>query len=154
MKKLGILFLLFFALNSFAQTENNPAVFSTSVEKISEDTYDLIFTVKILDQWHLYSQYNPEDASLPLEISAAKNATGFELVGKAVESKTYKEYSDVWEKEEIFFKEKAIITQRIQLTNTDITSITLTFFAQVCKEVCIQIEEDFTFSFRWKSDCY
>ncbi|MGB1391536.1 MAG: protein-disulfide reductase DsbD family protein [Flavobacteriaceae bacterium] len=146
MKKLGILFLLFFALKGFAQTENNPAVFSTSVEKVSEDTYDLIFTVKILDQWHLYSQYNPEDASLPMEISAAKNATGFQLVGKAVESKTYKEYSDVWEKEEIFFKEKAIITQRIQLTNTDITSITLTFFAQVCKEVCIQIEEDFSFS--------
>ena len=151
MKKLGILFLLFFTLNSFAQTESNPAVFSTSVEKISEDTYDLIFTVKILDQWHLYSQYNPEDASLPLEISDAKNATGFELVGKAVESKTYNEYSNVWEKEEIFFKEKAIITQRIQLNNTDITSITLTFFAQVCKEVCIQIEEDFTFSLDGKA---
>jgi thiol:disulfide interchange protein DsbD len=151
MKKLGILFLLFFTLNSFAQTESNPAVFSTSVEKISEDTYDLIFTVKILDQWHLYSQYNPEDASLPLEISAAKNETGFELVGKAVESKTYNEYSNVWEKEEIFFKEKAIITQRIQLNNTDITSITLTFFAQVCKEVCIQIEEDFTFSLDGKA---
>ena len=124
MKKLGILFLLFFALNSFAQTENNPAVFSTSVEKVSDETYDLIFTVKIQDQWHLYSQYNPEDASLPMEISAAKNATGFQLVGKALESKTYKEYSDVWEKEEIFFKEKAIITQRIQLTNSDITNIT------------------------------
>lgn len=151
MKKLGILFLLFFALNGFAQTENNPAVFSTSVEKVSEDTYDLIFIVKILDQWHLYSQYNPEDASLPMEISAAKNAKGFQLVGKAEESKTYKEYSDVWEKEEIFFKEKAIITQRIQLTNTDITSITLTFFAQVCKEVCIQIEEDFTFSLDGKT---
>jgi thiol:disulfide interchange protein DsbD len=151
MKKLGVLFLLFFTLNSFAQTESNPAVFSTSVEKISEDTYDLIFTVKILDQWHLYSQYNPEDASLPLEISAAKNETGFELVGKAVESKTYNEYSNVWEKEEIFFKEKAIITQRIQLNNTYITSITLTFFAQVCKEVCIQIEEDFTFSLDGKA---
>ena len=146
MKKLGILLVLFFTLNSIAQTENNPAVFSTSVEKVSEATYDLVFTVKILDQWHLYSQYNPEDASLPMEILAAKNTSGFQLIGKAVESKTYKEYSDVWEKEEIFFKEKAIITQRIQLTNTDITSITLTFFAQVCKEVCIQIEEDFSFS--------
>ncbi len=151
MKKLGILFLLFFALNSFAQTENNPTVFSTSVEKVSEETYDLIFTIKILNQWHLYSQYNPEDASLPMEISAAKNATEFQLLGKAAESKTYKEYSDVWEKEEIFFKDKAIITQRIQLTNSDITNITLTFFAQVCKEVCIQIEEDFTFSLDGKA---
>ena len=115
MKKLGILFVLFFALNSFAQTENNPAVFSTSVEKVSEDTYDLIFTVTILNQWHLYSQYNPEDASLPMEISAAKNATGFQLVGKATESKTYKEYSDVWEKEEIFFKEKPLLPNEYNL---------------------------------------
>ena len=146
MKKLGTLLLLFFALNSLAQIENNPAIISTSVEKISDTDYNLIFTVNILDEWHLYSQYNPEDASLPLEISAAKNATGFQLIGKAVESKTYKEYSDVWEKEEIFFKEKAIITQRIELTNTTITSVKLNFFAQVCKEVCIQIEEDFSFS--------
>ena len=151
MKKLGILFLLFFTLNSFAQTENNPAVFSTSVEKVSEETYDLIFTVKIQDQWHMYSQYNPENASLPMEILAAKNTTGFQLIGKAVESKTYKEYSDVWEKEEIYFKERAIITQRIQLTNTDISNVTLNFFAQVCKEVCIQIEEDFTFSLDGKA---
>ena len=151
MKKLGILLVLFFTLNSIAQTENNPAVFSTSVEKVSEATYDLVFSVKIQDQWHLYSQYNPEDASLPMEILAAKNTSGFQLIGKAVESKTYKEYSDVWEKEEIFFKEKAIITQRIQLTNTDITNVTLTFFAQVCKEVCIQIEKDFTFSLDGKA---
>ena len=99
----------------------------------------------------MYSQYNPEDASLPMEILAAKTTTGFQLIGKAAESKTYKEYSDVWEKEEIFFKEKAIITQRIQLANTDITNVTLNFFAQVCKEVCIQIEEDFTFSLDGKA---
>ena len=146
MKKLGMLLLLFFALNSLAQTENNPAIVSTSVEKISDTDYNLIFTVNILDEWHLYSQYNPEDASLPMEILAAKGATDFQLIGKATESKTYKEYSDTWEKEEIFFKEKAIITQRIQLTNTNITSVKLNFFAQVCKEVCIQIEEDYTFS--------
>ena len=73
MKKLGTLLLLFFALNSLAQTKNNPAIVSTSVEKISDTDYNLIFTVNILDEWHLYSQYNPEDASLPMEILAAKN---------------------------------------------------------------------------------
>ncbi|MBT6377620.1 MAG: hypothetical protein HOJ72_05150, partial [Flavobacterium sp.] len=85
MKKLGTLLLLFFALNSLAQIENNPAIISTSVEKISDTDYNLIFTVNILDEWHLYSQYNPEDASLPMEILAAKGATGFQLIGKATE---------------------------------------------------------------------
>ena len=56
--------LLVCITNGNAQTEDNPVVWETSVEKISETTYDLIFMAKILDQWHLYSQYNPEDASL------------------------------------------------------------------------------------------
>jgi len=146
MKKLGTLLLLFFALVAHAQTENNPAIISTTVEKISDTEYNLIFTAKILDQWHMYSQYNPDNASLPMEILASKDTKGFELIGKAKESKTYKEYSDTWKKKEIFFKEKALITQRIKLTNKDITSVKLNFFAQVCKEVCIQIEEDFSFS--------
>tara|TARA_R110000787_G_scaffold196454_1_gene307793 strand:- start:14320 stop:16293 length:1974 start_codon:yes stop_codon:yes gene_type:complete len=151
MKKFFTLFILFLSLSLSSQTERNPAVFETSIEKISETEYDLIFKISILDQWHLYSQYNPEDASLPLHISIAKNATGFELIGKATESKTYKEYSDVWEKEEIFFKEKGTVTQRIKLTNNDISTVKVTFFAQVCKEVCIQIEDDYTFALDGKT---
>ena len=83
MKKLGTLLLLFFALVAHAQTENNPAIISTTVEKISDTEYNLIFTAKILDQWHMYSQYNPDNASLPIEILASKDTKGFELVGKA-----------------------------------------------------------------------
>ncbi len=146
MKKLYMLLTLFFVLFTTAQTKKNPVIFETSVEKISNTEYDLIFTAKILDKWHLYSQYNPDGASLPMEILAAKGTVGFELIGKAKESETFKEYSDTWEKEEVFFKNKAIITQRIKLTNKDISSIKLNFFAQVCDEVCIQIEEDFIFS--------
>jgi thiol:disulfide interchange protein DsbD len=147
MKKLGILLVLLFTIGAMhAQTENEPVAWETSVVKVSDTEYDLVFNATILDKWHLYSQYNPEDASLPLEISAIDNNAGFKLVGKATESKTYKEFSDVWEKEEIFFKNKATLTQRIQLTNKDITRIQLNLSAQVCKEVCIPISEDFSFS--------
>ncbi len=138
--------LILVALFAHAQTEKNPVVWSTSVEKISETEYDLIFNAKILDQWHLYSQYNPEDASLPLEITIPESETGFILKGKAKESKTDTAYTEVWKKEEIFFKEKATITQRIELTNKEITRVKLNLFAQVCKEACIQIDEDFSFS--------
>jgi thiol:disulfide interchange protein DsbD len=152
MKKLLILFILFFTIYSHAQTESNPVVWKTSVEKVSDTEYDLIFKATILDKWHLYSQYNPEDASLPLEISPIDDNPGFILVGKAKESQTYKEYSDVWEKEEIFFKEKATIIQRIKLTNKDIATIKLNLFAQVCKEVCIPINQDFSFTLQNKKD--
>ena len=146
MKKFFTLILIVFAFVVNAQTEQDPVKWETSVEKISDTEYKLIFTATILDKWHLYSQYNPEDASLPLEISAADENPAYELIGKAEESETFKEYSDVWEKEEIFFKEKARIVQRIKLTNKDLTTIKLNLFAQVCKEVCINLDEDFTFS--------
>lgn len=146
MKKFLTFIFLFVTLITNAQTEQDPVKWETSVEKISDTEYNLIFKATILDKWHLYSQYNPEDASLPLEITAVDEKPPFELIGKAEESETFKEYSDVWEKEEIFFKDKATIVQKIKLTNKDITTIKLNLFAQVCKEVCINIDEDFTFS--------
>jgi len=130
----------------FSQSAEKPIAWQTAVEKISDTQYDLIITGTILNEWHLYSQYNPEDASLPLEISLGENETNFKLLGKAKESDTHKEYSDVWEKEEIYFKDKAIITQRIELSNKKITTVKLNLFAQVCKQVCITIDESFTFS--------
>ena len=146
MKKFIVLITVFCTFCLQAQTEDNPIKWlPTSVEKISDTEYNLIISAKILDKWHLYSQYNPEDASLPLFIFADENAT-FKLIGKAKESETYKEYSETWEKEEIFFKDKAVITQRIQLTNKEITTIKLNVTGQVCKEACIQVDEVFTFS--------
>jgi thiol:disulfide interchange protein DsbD len=129
-----------------AQTENEPIKIETSIHKISETEYDVIFNAKLYKGWYLYSQYNPENASLPLEITIPENETGFKLVGKADEKDTFKKYSDIWELEEVVFKDKAIITQRIQLTNKKITQIKLNFFGQVCETACINIDENFTLS--------
>ena len=145
MKKFISILLLLFAINFQAQNEDEPILWNTSVEKISDTEYNLIISAKILDQWHLYSQYNPEDASLPLVIYADDTAS-FKLVGKAKESETHKEYSETWEKEEVFFKDKAIITQRIELIGAEASTVKLNITGQVCKEVCLQVNETFTFS--------
>ena len=146
MKKLFTLLLFFIGFSTFAQTEMNPVEITTSVKKISETEYDLIFHAQILDQWHLYSQYNPEGASQPISITIPEGESGFILMGKAKESETHKEYTETWEKDEIFFKNKATLTQRIQLTNKDITKVKLNFYGQVCKGACIPIEDDYVFS--------
>ena len=145
MKKFLLLFLLLFSISINSQTADNPIVWESSIHKISETEYDVVFTAKLLQEWHLYSQYNPENASQPLEITVPEGKTGYKLIGKAQESKTDKEYSETWEKEEIFFKDSAIITQRIAIVDATITSITLEVYAQVCKQACIQIEESFSF---------
>ena len=138
--------LLFISVFSFSQTAENPISIDATVQKISETEYNVIFNAKIYEGWYLYSQYNPEDASLPLVISIPKGESGYKLIGKADEKDTFKKYSDVWEKDEIVFKEKAKITQRIELTNKEITQIKLNFFGQVCETACINIDENFTLS--------
>ena len=150
MKKLVLIFILFFSVFTQAQTEDNPIVWESSIHKISDTEYNVILKAKLLQEWHLYSQYNPEDASQALEILIPEGKMGYKLVGKALESKTDKEYSEVWEKEEIFFKDKATITQKIEILDTTLSSITLEIYGQVCKQACIQIEESFSFSLNGK----
>lgn len=150
MKKFIIIFFLLTAFFAKGQSSENPILLSTEVKKISEMEFDIVFKAQLFKGWYLYSQYNPENASLPLEITMQEGETGYILVGKAKEESPFKKYSDVWEKEEIIFKEKAIIIQRIQLTNKEISQIKLNFFGQVCQTACINIDENFTISLQGK----
>ncbi|MGB1042709.1 MAG: cytochrome c biogenesis protein CcdA [Tenacibaculum sp.] len=146
MKKFLTLFLLFIGLAVYSQSDDNPIVVTPTVEKISDTEYDLIFNVEIAEDWHLYSQYNPEDASLPMTISPAEGQTGYTLNGKAKESETETEFSEIWGKDEIFFVDEGKLVQRITVSDASLTQITLNLDAQVCKEYCLPFDEDFTFS--------
>ena len=146
MKKLFTLILLFAGLMSFAQTDDNPLLVTPTVEKVSDTEYNLIFDIVIADDWHLYSQYNPDGASLPMVITPAEGQTGYLLNGKAEESETETEFSEIWGMDEIFFVEEAKLIQRITVEDTSLTQVTLNLEAQVCKEFCLPFDEDFTFS--------
>jgi len=146
MKKFITLIIFLCSLFLTAQTADNPIKIETSVKKISETDYDIIFNATLYKGWYLYSQYNPEEASIPLKIYIPEGETGYKLIGKADEKDTFKKYSDVWELEEIVFKDKAIITQRIQLTDKTITQVKLGFYGQVCETACINFDENFTLS--------
>ncbi|MCG8182960.1 protein-disulfide reductase DsbD family protein [Tenacibaculum piscium] len=146
MKKLCTLFLLFLGLTVFSQSDDNPIVITPTVEKVSETEYDLIFDIEIAEDWHLYSQYNPEDASLPMTISPAEGQSGYVVKGKAIEGETETEFSEIWGKEEIFFVDQGKLVQRINVSDSTLTQVTLNLDAQVCKEYCLPFDEDFTFS--------
>jgi thiol:disulfide interchange protein DsbD len=120
-----------------AQTDADPALWSHEVKKLSDTEYELVFKGKIMDGWHVYSQYTAEGGSLPSEFTFEKAGEDYELIGKTTESETIKEHSDIFEVEETFFKEEAIFTQKIKLLNPDVRQITVNLFYQICKEVCI-----------------
>ncbi len=147
MKRVFTLLLLIIGFSFAAHAQDDaPVDVETSVKKISDTEYDLIFNVYIDDDWHLYSQYNPKDASLPMSIKPSEGESGFTVEGKAQESETVTEFSEIWGVDEIFFIEEATLVQRIVVTDPDLRQVSLNIEAQVCKEFCLPYDDDFTFS--------
>ncbi len=146
---LSLLAILWVSL-SFAQTETplklvEPLKWTSNIEKVSDTEYNLVFKASIENKWHLYSQYNPDGASLPIEIYSDQADSLFVFKGKALESPTEKAYNKTFGKEEIFFSHNAMLKQPIELLNPDVKNIEVTVYGQACKEVCIQIQETFNF---------
>lgn len=127
--------LLSFSL--WGQVEQEPVVWSHAIEKVSDSVIELQFEGQIEEGWHVYSQFTDPGGSLPSEFTFNGAGEEFVLLGKTEESTTLKEYSDIFEVEETFFKKKAVFTQRIKLLNPSIRQIDVELFYQVCKEVCI-----------------
>lgn len=140
---LSLYFILFSSTMLLAQSEANPVVWSHTVEKIGTSEYELTFTGAIYEGWHIYSQFTDEGGSQPSEFNFIGLGTEYELIGEATESKTITEFSDIFEVNETFFKDKAIFTQRIKLIDSSVSQVTVSLFYQVCKEVCIGKDEVF-----------
>lgn len=138
--------LILIAFSSFAQDDENPVLWSQELNKISETEYELAIKGKIYEGWHVYSQHTAEGGSLPSEFTYLKAGEDFELIGNTKESETITEYSEIFEVDETFFKKEAIFTQRIKLLKADVRQIDVNLWYQVCKEVCIPVEIDFSFS--------
>ena len=138
--------LIFINFSTSAQTDADPALWSHGVKKISDTEYELTFTGKIMEGWHVYSQYTAEGGSLPSEFTFEKEGEDYELIGKTLESETRKEYSEIFEVEETFFKKEAIFTQRIKLLKPEVRQISVNLFYQICKEVCIPKDAFFEIS--------
>ncbi len=147
LRNLGVtaVFILFF-LGIYGQSDDEPVLWSQEFVKISDSEYDLLFKAQIFDGWHLYSQHNPEGGALPCVFTFAKAGTGYKLVGYVKESMTYTEFSDIFEVDEIFFKNTATFTQRIQLLDKSMRQIDVNVSYQVCKEVCIGGDHDLSFA--------
>ncbi len=137
--------LLFSSLIIFAQNDDEPVKWSREWRKISDLEYELIMKADIFDGWHVYSQYTAEGGSFPSEFTYLKEGVDFELIGKTEESETYTAYSDIFEINETFFKDKAVFTQRLKLLNPSVRQIDVNLIYQVCKEVCIPVDMNFTF---------
>lgn len=144
MKKLFFLLCAFLVYAKSSAQVLDPAKWTTKIENKGGSTYLLTFNAVIENDWHLYSQFTPDGGPLALEIIFKNQKGNYTLVGKAKESKTRTAYNDIFEVNETFFEKKAQIQQEIKITNPKLTEIKVDFNYQVCKDVCINQEKNFT----------
>lgn len=146
MKKALFFLLSFLAFANVNAQMVNPVKWSSKVEKISDTEFNLVMEGKIEDQWHVYSQFTPENGPLAAEFKFKDAKGNYELIGKVKESPYKKQYNDVFEVDEYYFEKKVTFTQKIKVLNPSLTTIKATIDYQVCKEVCINQDYAFTFS--------
>lgn len=151
MKRNLILFAALFisALSVNAQILN-PVTWSGKTEKISETEYNLIFEATIEANWHLYSQDLPDGGPLPtlFIFEDSENSTNYKLIGKVTESAFITDFDKVFEMDLNYFDNEATFTQKIELLNPDLKSITGTIDFQACDDArCIYQQKSVTFNF-------
>ena len=123
----------------------NPLDWEGSIKKISDTDYELSLTGYIDDNWHVYSQHTPEDfenglGPIPLFLDFKKLEEDYVLAGSLEESETYREYSETWGFDEIYFKEIVILKQKVTLNNPAVKVIKSILYYQVCIDVCLNEE--------------
>ena len=125
-----------------------PVKWSYSSKKISADTYDLILTAKIDKGWHLYSQHIGENGPIPTSFKFNTDDASVKLTGAVNEkSKAVKTHDPNFDMEVIYFKDKAVFTQRVKLLKP-VSSIDGSLEFMVCNDhECLPPErKNFTIS--------
>ncbi len=123
----------------------DPVKWKTSIVKKSNTEFSLIMKATIEKDWHLYSQFTPSGGPLPSEFIFKNEINNFERIGSVTESPYEKAFSEIFEVDEYFFKDEAIFTQKIKVTNTKIQKVVIKLSYQVCNEACLQKNKTFEF---------
>ena len=148
-KKVLLLCLLAFcfSFNLHAQ-ELEPVKWETSVEKISDTEFNLVFTANIESGWYMYSQEESEGLGPYPTYFEYKNQEGnYKLEGNTTEPKVKPKFDKVFEIDVKKFDDEAEFSQRISLLNTDLSVIEVSVTHQACDdEKCIMLDYTFNLS--------
>ncbi|KQC28696.1 protein-disulfide reductase DsbD family protein [Flagellimonas eckloniae] len=116
MRNLIIGLLILFGHNVHSQILD-PVKWSTSVEKVSDNEYDIIATATIDAGWHLYSQNVPEGGPIPTSFSF-QDSENYELVDEMKEAEGHIIDDPVFGMRIKFFEDKTAFRQRIKVLDT------------------------------------
>jgi len=128
--------IIFFGIAN-AQFEDR-VEWTTSIEKLSEDEYQLTFTALMDDGWHIYGQplEGEEDPFGPIPtVFTFNNADGnYELIGKTTQPDKEPYYDKVFDLDVIYFEGLALFTQKIKILNEEFESVNIEVSFGICND--------------------
>jgi len=145
MKRILFLFLMLVAFANGNSQILDPVKWKTKVEKISDTEFNLVFEATIEEGWHMYSQFTPDGGPLPVEFTFKDAKGNFTVLGKAKESATHKRFNTDFGVDELYFEKKAVLKQKVKITNLKLKTISASVDYQTCKDVCINLSKKFNF---------
>lgn len=130
-----------------------PVTWDSSIKKIEENTYELIFNATIENNWHVYST-KPYEEIDPTAIApnptafAMEENDGVEIVGALQDVGTpIVKYDKVFEMDLAYFDYTASFSQKIKIKDPSLKNITVAIDYQTCDdEKCIFPSEEFQFT--------
>lgn len=125
----------------------DPVDWEAKINVLDATSFEFTLNAFIDDEWHIYSQTTPNEGigPIPLALTYLNSEGNFETTSELTESRTYREFSEVWGFDEIFFKETATLSQKVKLLNPAINVIKAELTYQVCKTLCLNEERYIVF---------
>ena len=139
------LFLIFYIFSLFNLAQE-PISFTTSVKKVSDDTYELITNSEIENNWRLYSQNLIDGGAIPTEF-VFNQSDNFVLIGNVKESESITKFDPIFGINQSYFINSSSFTQSIKVKSSKLSTIKAIIAYQACDDmVCIFRESELTFN--------
>ena len=125
----------------------DPVKWSYSVKETSATEAELVFTAKLDDGWHLYSQYTSPDGPLAIEFSFA-DSKDYQRIGKVAEPKPHEEMDEIFGCVVKSFSGTVVFRQKVKRLSEKDFTVKGTVAYQLCNDGSCIAPEDHDFSFK------
>ena len=149
LKRLVLGFLMAIVSLSAVGQQLNPAKWKYDVKPTSGNEAELVFTVTLDENWHIYSQHTDEMGPIGLSFSFDKNAD-YTLVGGVNEPKPHEEYDEMFKCTIRSFSGTVVFKQKIKINSAKDFTVKGVMSYQLCNDGSCIAPEDIDFAFNVK----
>ena len=125
----------------------DPVKWSYSVKETSATEAELVFTAKLDDGWHLYSQYTSPDGPLAIEFTF-NDSKDYQRIGKVSEPKPHEEMDEIFGCIVKSFSGTVTFRQKVKRISEKDFTVNGTVAYQLCNDGSCIAPEDHDFSFK------